>query len=92
MRFAKMPAVLQQYGEPKSTLYWRIKRGEFPPSIKQGERSAAWIVEEIEALMQARAAGASVEEVRALVARLVADRQRPAEVPAKIGRLMASPT
>ena len=46
MRFAKMAAVSQiAAAEPKSTIYWRISRGEFVPPIKQGARAAAFILE-----------------------------------------------
>ena len=78
MRLAKMAEVSRIVAEPKSTLYWRITRGEFVPPIKQGERAAAFILEEIDAVMRARAAGASVEEIRALVRKLVAARRMAA--------------
>lgn len=74
MRFVKMPAVSQMVAEPVSTIYWRITRGEFVPTVKQGARSAAFILEEVDELMRARAAGADVDEIKALVARLVAAR------------------
>lgn len=77
MNFAKMPAVSQKTAEPKSTIYWRISLGEFVPPVKQGERSAAWIVEEVDELMRARAAGATREEIKALVRRLVSARRGP---------------
>ena len=78
MRFAKMPEVSRIVAEPKSTIYWRISRGEFVPPIKQGERAAAFIVEEIDEVMRARAAGASGDEIRALVRKLVEGRRRVA--------------
>ena len=78
MQFAKMPEVSRRTAEPVSTIYWRIGRGEFVPPIKQGERAAAFILEEIDAVMRARAAGASVEEIRALVRKLVAARRMAA--------------
>ncbi len=81
MRFGKMAAVTQIAAEPKSTIYWRVSRGEFPPPVKQGERAAALILEEVEQVMRARARGASSEEVRALVRELVAARQRVAAWP-----------
>jgi prophage regulatory protein len=80
MQFAKMPAVSLKVAEPKSTIYWRVGKGEFPPPIKLGERSAAFIVEEVDAVMRARAAGASVAEIKALVRELVAARRPPTKV------------
>ena len=79
MRLAKMPEVSRMCAEPKSTLYWRISLGTFPPAIKQGPRAAAFIVEEVEEVMRARAAGASNDLVKALVRRLVADRKAAAQ-------------
>ena len=78
MRLAKMRAISREYGEPESTIYWRVSLGTFAPPIKQGPRAAAFIVEEVEAVMRARAAGASTEEIKALVRRLVADRKAAA--------------
>ncbi len=75
MRFEKLPELSRRIAQPKSTIYWRIGKGEFVPPIKQGERAAAWIVEEVDEIMRAQAAGASGDEIRALVRKLVADRK-----------------
>ena len=75
MQFAKMLEVSRRTAEPKSTLYWRISRGEFVPPIKQGVRSAAFIVQEVEAVMRARAAGATTDDIKTLVRKLIAARQ-----------------
>ena len=78
MRLEKMRALSQRIAEPVSTIYWRISRGEFVPAIKQGERAAAFIVEETDAVIRARAAGATREEICALVRKLVAARRMAA--------------
>ena len=74
MRFMKMPTVSAKMAEPKSTIYWRIGRGEFVTPIKQGPRAAAFIEAEIDAIAEARAAGASVAQIRELVRELHAAR------------------
>jgi prophage regulatory protein len=75
MQLLKMAELSRRYAEPRSTLYWRIGLGTFVPPIKQGPRAAAFILEEVETLLRARAAGASDEEIKALVRKLVADRK-----------------
>ena len=75
MRFIKLPEVVARTGIPKSSVYWRSAREELPPPIKIGERSSAWISDEIDAVMHARAGGASSEDVRELVRSLVAGRK-----------------
>src|ERR1700682_2831972 len=74
MRLAKMPEVSRMCAAPKSTIYWRISLGTFAPPIKQGPRAAAFILEEVESVMRARAVGARDDEIRALVRKLVSDR------------------
>ena len=78
MRFAKMPAVSQQVAEPSSTIYWRISRGEFVPPFKQGERAAAFDLDEVEQIQRARAAGVTRDEICALVRKLVDARRAAA--------------
>lgn len=78
MRIIRMPVLVSQYGEPASTTYWRISRGEQVPPVKLGPRAAGWIEEEVEQVARARAAGKSTEEIRALVRRLVEARKQGA--------------
>jgi len=78
MRLLKMPALSYKRAEPESTIYWRISRGEFVPAIKTGKRSAGFIEAEADEIMRAEAAGASREEIKALVARLIAARRAAA--------------
>jgi predicted DNA-binding transcriptional regulator AlpA len=84
MQFAKMPAVSKKTAEPPSTIYWRVSNGEFVPPIKQGERAAAFILEEVDAVMRARAAGATRDEIKTLVRELVAARKIDAAVVSNI--------
>lgn len=61
-------------GHPRSSLYNHITLGLFPPPIKIGPRASAWIDAEVDAVLEARIAGHSDEQIRALVKRLVAAR------------------
>ncbi|MBL8309871.1 MAG: AlpA family transcriptional regulator [Burkholderiales bacterium] len=51
---AKLPAVMSATGLSRSTLYARIKLGEFPAPVKLGDRAVAWPVESVRAWIAAR--------------------------------------
>ena len=51
---AKLPAVINATGLSRSTLYARVKVGEFPAPVKLGERSVAWPVELVRAWIASR--------------------------------------
>jgi prophage regulatory protein len=80
MAILRQPAVSTTSGNPKSTLYWRVSSGTFPRPVKIGARASGWIKSEVEAIVAARIAGKSDDEVRTLVAELHAAR-KPLEVP-----------
>ncbi|OED84642.1 transcriptional regulator [Vibrio breoganii ZF-55] len=44
----RMPEVLKLTGLSKSSIYDRIKAGQFPNSVPLGGRSVAWVAHEIE--------------------------------------------
>lgn len=62
----------------RTAFYKDMKEGLLPPPIYLGERARAWIVDELNQVMQARIAGQSKDEIRALVAKLVDARQTAA--------------
>lgn len=39
---------------PRSSIYAKIARGEFPPPIKLGERASAWRADEIQTWIETR--------------------------------------
>ena len=51
---ARLPAVLNATGLSRSTLYARVKIGEFPAPVKLGERAIAWRVESVRAWIAQR--------------------------------------
>jgi len=50
--FVKLPQVLQVIPVSRSTFLNKIKSGEFPAAIKLSERSVAWRVSDIKALVE----------------------------------------
>ena len=48
MILLKLPEVVRMTGVPRSSIYWRASRGEFPKPLKIGERASAWNSDEIE--------------------------------------------
>lgn len=46
-------AVLSRTGLPTSTLYEKIRKGEFPRPISIGARSVAWVEADVDAWVEA---------------------------------------
>lgn len=69
----RMPTVMKGTGFARPTIYRDIKRGLFPRPVKLG-RASAWPSREVDAIVNARIAGKSEDELRELVATL--ERQR----------------
>lgn len=67
--------VINLTGRSKSSLQLDEKAGLMPTPISIGERAVAYIKHEVEAVIQARIAGKSNEEIKVLVAELIAQRQ-----------------
>ena len=76
--FIRLKKVESKTGLKKSMVYDLMSRGEFPKSIKIGERAVAWIESEIDAINAARMAEKSADEIRELVKNLMAKRQQTA--------------
>jgi prophage regulatory protein len=71
----RLPVVKNESGLSRSTLYARAKSHLFTPPIALGARAVAWPKREVEALNAARIAGKTDDEIRALVKKLIAERQ-----------------
>lgn len=74
-RILRFPEVRALSGLSRSTIYLRIAEGLFPKPILLGPRMIGWRESEVAAVNTARIRGASDEEIRPLVASLVAARQ-----------------
>lgn len=72
--FLKLPQVSTITGRSRSKIYSDIKSQTFPSPIRLGVRSVVWIDHEINSWVQAKIAGKTDEELKALVASLVAAR------------------
>ena len=79
-RLMRINAVTERTATPKSSLYASIGNGEFTRPIKLGERSSAWLESEVTAIINARIAGKSTAEIKALVIELEAQRLNACEV------------
>lgn len=71
----RLPAVKNRYGCSRSTLYLRISQGLWTKPVHLGARSVGWPASEVDALIAARIAGKSDEEIRVLVQQLEAARK-----------------
>lgn len=70
IRLDRLPAVLEQRGDGRSSLYLDIQRGTWTPPVRLG-RSSSWPHHEVQALVRARIAGASTEQLQTIVRDLV---------------------
>lgn len=68
--------VFKKSGSKNSKFYDDIGDGLYPQPVKIGARGSRWPEHEIDAVIHARMAGASDEQVRALVTRLHELRQQ----------------
>ena len=75
----RLPVVKSRTGLSRSTIYLRIKEGTFPSPVSLGARAVGWPSTDIDALNNARIAGKSEKEVRALVIDLEKDRKKRAK-------------
>ena len=52
----RLPTVAARTGLPRSTIYAKIKEGDFPAPIPLGKRSVAWIESQVDEWIQSRIA------------------------------------
>ncbi|MCH8079894.1 MAG: AlpA family phage regulatory protein [Proteobacteria bacterium] len=75
----RIKAVEARLGIKKSMLYDHIKKGLIVGAIRIGDRAVAFLSAEIDAIVAARIAGKSDDEIRDLVKTLMANRQKIAD-------------
>lgn len=73
LRLAGPDGVCARLGHRPTTVYARVGDGTLPPPVKLG-RNSVWPDREIDAVIGAIIAGRTEDEIRALVATLVAQR------------------
>lgn len=63
-RFLRLPAVINCTGLGRDTIYRMVRKGEFPRPVKISERASGWLLSEVDAFIQSRAAERCQPEVR----------------------------
>lgn len=71
----RLPPTLAKTGDSRSTHYAKVAAGLMPPAVRLGARSVGWVEREVDAVLAARIAGKTDDEVRELVRELVASRR-----------------
>lgn len=72
----RLPETLKLCAQKRASFYAALKSGLYPPAISIGARSVAWVKAEVEAVLKARIAGKSEEEIRILVNKLKENRKK----------------
>ena len=72
---ARRKRVEEKCGYARSTIYLKVSQGLFPSPVKLGANSVGWPEHEIDAVLAARVAGKSDDEIKALVSELEAARK-----------------
>ena len=62
-------------GIGRSLVYEHVRLGILPPPVSLGARAVGWPSDEVARVIAVRVAGASVDEIKTLVADLVASRK-----------------
>lgn len=75
LKITKLPTLLKNHCISRSTAFTQLKDGLLPPSISLGQRSRGYIVSELDAVLSARIAGCSDDQIKELVKSLVANRK-----------------
>ena len=75
IQIVKQPSLLEQFAFSKSTLFSQIKQGLMPKPIPLGDRAVGYLQHELDAVLSARIAGQSNDQIKELVKSLVAKRK-----------------
>lgn len=75
IQIVKQPSLLEQFAFSKSTLFSQIQQGLMPKPISLGNRAVGYLQHELDAVLSARIAGQSNEQIKILVKSLLAKRK-----------------
>ena len=78
VRVLRLPQVIEMVGKRRSAIYADVSRGLLPPQVHLGGRLVGWPESEIDAIIRARIAGKTEDDIRNLVRDLVARRKEVA--------------
>lgn len=77
MAILRLPSVKAEFGNRShASVYNAVRDGLLTQQIRTGQRSVGWPSHEVEAIVAARIAGKTNDEIRALVRELHAQRQQ----------------
>jgi prophage regulatory protein len=71
----RKPALRTILGSADSTIYLHVSQGILPKPINLSPRSVGWPAPEIDAILAARIAGKTEDDIKSLVASLMAARK-----------------
>ena len=70
----RLPELKTILGLSRSSVYGHVAQGLLPKPIHIGARAVGWLSHETDAILSARIAGKSTDEIRALVLTLMSQR------------------
>lgn len=80
LKFLRKPEARERYGLSNTAFYLRVKEGLLPPPCSLGERAVGFPEHEVTTVIAAMMAGKDKEQLKNLVATLVAQRENIMEV------------
>ena len=60
-KILRLPSVKQQTGLSRSTIYLRLKEGQFPKPVSLGGRAVGWIEAEIQAWVEEQISSSRID-------------------------------
>lgn len=75
LKMLRKPEALKKTGLGATSFYYQIKKGVMPPPIKLGEKAAAYLEHELDAVIACRAGGGTESDLREVVEYLVNHRE-----------------
>jgi prophage regulatory protein len=79
------PAALQATGMPRSSFRDQLRAGFYTRPVKLGARAVGWPAHEIDAVLRARIAGQSDDQIKKLVQELETQRKSPSNSRGALG-------
>ena len=75
-KIQRLPMLQSEVGLSRSSVYGHIAKGLLPKPIQISSRAVAWLSHETDAIIAARIAGKSDDEIRELVTELMSQRSK----------------
>jgi len=75
-KIQRLPMLQSEVGLSRSSVYGHIAKGLLPKPIQISSRAVAWLSHETDAIIAARIAGKSDDEIRELVSELMSQRSK----------------